>query len=668
VKSWHELCCLDSLALSAVRRQAPDGALIRRCYLPQQTAPRHWLRSHLSGPNTSPLTLGRAAARSSGGSYERRAPLARTRVVCERLFREGSSASGVRMTTNDEQFQTLASQTMVYSIERARTLRTLADEFRQQDRHLAAAQASLEGHHAAWGQEPHQVSTDLLFDGVNDLLRHLRDAPDSWTTLLALSLLVQSALSPLWGGNAALRQVGEAARVDYEALLRRLADGHPHTEALLISGFELVGHLDRDWRPLFPEREVDAGYISVARGDGRTTHGMESAFKSLLRLADYDGAARIADENAHALITPALRGWALGTHALVTPSPDLFAAAAAEFLADSPDRPGRRERGWTSINQQLWGPYFQSRGYLSRGFETPADALTLLRSAFSSISSAGGWLVAEPVRYFAIIRGLIGMADSDSEAIRSATEDLVLARHFTSQSPVDHHIHEFLRSASATLAAGVSGEWLRELAQLMLLLDRLPILSPSEKGALASALNVIIPDAVWGDRAGWEYDALASVDDERQLHRILLGLFRAEAKTPIFADIRHGPIEYGKDLVVCRDEGGRRVLKMYSAKKGPVRKANWNREIRPQLEEIFQVEFSSTELPVPIDERVGVLVWNDHIHPYAQPIIDGWIRDQQEVFGRRYELMHIDALVAYVRANGLQGALRAGLRREGLLA
>ncbi len=73
------------------------------------------------------------------------------------------------------------------------------------------------------------------------------------------------------------------------------------------------------------------------------------------------------------------------------------------------------------------------------------------------------------------------------------------------------------------------------------------------------------------------------------------------------------------------------------------------------------------ELTDRVDEMVGVLVWNDHIHPYAEPVVAGWVAEQLETFGRRFELMHIDRLVRYVRDQSLQVALRTALRAEGLL-
>ena len=90
-------------------------------------------------------------------------------------------------------------------------------------------------------------------------------------------------------------------------------------------------------------------------------------------------------------------------------------------------------------------------------------------------------------------------------------------------------------------------------------------------------------------------------------------------------------------------------------------------DVRPQLQEIFQGSLDSPELPERIDQQVGVLVWNDHIHPHADPLVKGWLKEQRDTFERKYELMHIDSLVNFVTENCLGVALRKALRDEGLL-
>ena len=118
---------------------------------------------------------------------------------------------------------------------------------------------------------------------------------------------------------------------------------------------------------------------------------------------------------------------------------------------------------------------------------------------------------------------------------------------------------------------------------------------------------------------------------------------------------------------MLREEQGQRVLWMYSAKVGVIKKAAWNSEVRPQLEEMFQVDLDAPGLSEVIHERVGVLVWNSHFHPFADPVARGWQREQRLAFGRRFEFMHLDAIVSFVRVNRHQAPLRQALRAEGLI-
>ena len=114
----------------------------------------------------------------------------------------------------------------------------------------------------------------------------------------------------------------------------------------------------------------------------------------------------------------------------------------------------------------------------------------------------------------------------------------------------------------------------------------------------------------------WIHRTLESIKDERKLHRILLRLF--QNSVPCYAQIRHGPIEYGKDIAVAAQDGGQLVLRMYQAKCGDIKKSDWN-GIRPQLEEIFQVPLKSFQIPSEVHRGVGILIWNGHADPHVEP-------------------------------------------------
>jgi hypothetical protein len=73
---------------------------------------------------------------------------------------------------------------------------------------------------------------------------------------------------------------------------------------------------------------------------------------------------------------------------------------------------------------------------------------------------------------------------------------------------------------------------------------------------------------------------IGSIKDERILQRLLLRLMQGQSPPPLYAQIRHGPIEYGKDIVVLVEVDGKNVLKMYQVKAGDITKPVWSKDAR----------------------------------------------------------------------------------------
>ena len=71
------------------------------------------------------------------------------------------------------------------------------------------------------------------------------------------------------------------------------------------------------------------------------------------------------------------------------------------------------------------------------------------------------------------------------------------------------------------------------------------------------------------------------------MQKLLLRLMQAQL--PLYAQRRHGPIEYGKDIVVLVEVDGEHVLQMYQVKAGDITKSNWAKA-RDELAEMFQVD------------------------------------------------------------------------------
>jgi hypothetical protein len=89
--------------------------------------------------------------------------------------------------------------------------------------------------------------------------------------------------------------------------------------------------------------------------------------------------------------------------------------------------------------------------------------------------------------------------------------------------------------------------------------------------------------------------ALENIQDEKKFRQILLRLL--QAGLPLYAQLRHGPIEYGKDLAVLVEQDGTAILRLYQVKCGEIDKKKW-RESEDELNEMFLVPLEPFQLPV----------------------------------------------------------------------
>ncbi len=151
---------------------------------------------------------------------------------------------------------------------------------------------------------------------------------------------------------------------------------------------------------------------------------------------------------------------------------------------------------------------------------------------------------------------------------------------------------------------------------------------------------------------------LERIQDEAVLRRVLLRLL--QSGLPKYAQVRHGPFEYGKDVAALVDDGGTPVLRLYQAKIGEVKKTSWP-QCRDQIEEMFLVPVPKLQLPVTPARIEAFLVTNGHASPHVEPITDAWIDVQRATLGRHVEFMHIDRLAEWIVKARLITELRAAL-------
>lgn len=144
--------------------------------------------------------------------------------------------------------------------------------------------------------------------------------------------------------------------------------------------------------------------------------------------------------------------------------------------------------------------------------------------------------------------------------------------------------------------------------------------------------------------------ALASISDERVLHTVVLELARAGSS--VHAKVNHGPVEYGKDVLVVEHVPSGLCVKCFAIKAGDINARNWP-TLKESLEQAMTVTIQDPivrqYMPLPV---VVVALFNGHINAFTEPVVAAW-RDELLARGRVIEFMGIDALARWVIARGL---------------
>jgi hypothetical protein len=159
------------------------------------------------------------------------------------------------------------------------------------------------------------------------------------------------------------------------------------------------------------------------------------------------------------------------------------------------------------------------------------------------------------------------------------------------------------------------------------------------------------------------HKSLGGITDEARFRMVLLRLL--QSGLPLYAQVRHGPLEYGKDIVALLEIDGEAVLRQYQVKCGDIGRTKW-RESKDEMKTMFQVPLTSFQLPIVPQRTEGVLITNGHANTYVDPVIDGWLREQRETHGRSVQFMHLDALVDWIAKDHLVNELRAALQEQGV--
>jgi hypothetical protein len=394
---------------------------------------------------------------------------------------------------------------------------------------------------------------------------------------------------------------------------------------------------------------------------------LASAFKLFARNQQWKEADELARREPNGLISASLRGWAAVAAAEVDPNKaaEYFDQASLAFASDTAPEPSQLEsRGghWSSANLVLWAGYFRARACLVRGFKNHADMLPELLAAKEALEGTNqGWVNADAVRLRIIVRSLANLAaEPDNFNPASALDDYDLATRMTGLQEGDDSAKKFLlkageafRGLAAQEPIDVTGAALHEALDA---LSKVPVIGPT-----SSILRVVRDGAnkvLFGPLRTSAHRDLENLKKEADLRHVLLRIL--QSGTPYYAQIRHGPFEYGKDLGALVEVDAHPILRLYQVKLGDINKTNWP-ESREQLEQMLLVPIPALHLPVKPESIEAFLVTNGHASPHVEPIIDAWIERQKNEHGYHIEFLHLDRLIDWIVKGRLLTELKTAL-------
>lgn len=551
-----------------------------------------------------------------------------------------------------------------------RLLNEAAAEWRSAGAHFYAGYAMEGAVHAAWG------------DGalVNEAIRASID--DYSRCVQARDLDSHEALAALWFTRLMLRyfdptpevlRLGESVDRELAERLSLIFADKPGAAGCAIRGVCLSTDFDGHWDVSVPPGETVSG---STRFDGVGGHVFQlpSAFAVLRNLGDYRGMQALIDRFPGAFTTPGLRGWKVAVAGFLAPegAADLFAQAADFFASDAaPSDAEIIAQGilWSGENIHLWAKYFRARAVLARLVDVPLRAPEMVVEAAQHLEGTESGIVHQQVtRLRILLRALVALVGkSDADSIGEAARELRSEQRVSGERDADDVASRFLAAAEAALAefrnAPDSALASGRLAAALDALGRLPLIGPDVAEAVRPMVGQHALAVLQGPVRTWIHRTLAGINDETVLQRLFLRL--AQSGLPHYAQIRHGPLEYGKDVVVLAEDKGRNVMRQHQMKCGDLTMKRW-REVKDQLEEIFLVPLESVNVNKPVDDRVGILVCNGHALPNVDPVMRGWFEVQALDHGRKFEFMHLDDLANWIVRHGLVSEFRAALAEVGV--
>jgi hypothetical protein len=554
-----------------------------------------------------------------------------------------------------------------------RELCQTAELWRRDGQYFSAGIAMSRACDTAWGRPDDMLKAEQ--QAIADFEQVIKNSPPgSPPALTALLKLGQSLVKASRYFDIDRALAGARVREINSELAQRLVTyfgDDEHADNYLVRGFQVTTRLDRDWTLIFPEYEVPLG---TELGGEEYLFNIPSAFHLFIDDRDWRGANQIVEKRSGAFVSAGLRGWRAVTLAHMKPEDAmaLFDDAADAFASDaqiSGEELEARGGSWSGINQQLWAKYFRARARVAESIRNPHRVEDLLATAANELTGTeSGWHSSAVSRFHIIIKVLSALL-SDPSSLSGAvarreyereismfgrTDEDRLALTFISETA--EGFREFASDPASALTRNRLGVAFEALGKVS-------TIGPSVTEAVRPEIGKSALQMVLGPVRTWMHRSIGSITDEARLRRIILRLL--QGGLPRYAQIRHGPLEFGKDIAALLEIDGVVVLRHFQVKCGDIDRRKW-RESKDELEEIFLVPLSSPQLPTPPQRTEGVLVTNGHANPYVEPVISGWFQEQRQIHGRQVTFMHLDGLVDWIVESQLVNELRAALQEEGV--
>ena len=554
------------------------------------------------------------------------------------------------------------------------TLCRAAELWRVEGQLFSAGMAMLRAVDAAWGRP--EIMLQAHHAALRDFERVVAEQPPNTpAALAALYKLLRTLGGALWLFDEEDRDtVRSRIRELRSELSQRLLThfmGSENADNYLVRGIVIKTNLDGQWNVHFPEHEVA---LNSEQGGEGAIFNIPSAFHLFVDDRDWLGAHEIVKTRKDAFTTSGLIGWRAVTLANVTPAEAMayFDEAADAFAADtqpSAEELMRRGGYWSGVNQQLWAKYFRARARLIESIREPARVKELLGHAVDAlVGTEAGWHSSEVSKFNVLVKVLFSLvSDPLSFSADDARRKYEAEVRKTEQAMEDRLAMTFISNA-ADAFRGFQSDPENELTRGRLgialnALAKIPVIGPDVTEAARPEIGRNVRLTLEGPVRTWAHRSLGSIGDEAVLRRVLLRLL--QGTLPQYAQIRHGPIEYGKDIAALADDSGVSVLCLYQVKCGEMNTPKW-REARAELEEMFLVPLSEFQLPVSPQRIEGYLVTNGHANTHVEPVMEGWFEEQRRDHGRDITFMHLDMLVDWIFKVRLVNELRAALDEEGI--